>query len=139
MAPQALREGLTVGRRARTTTFHCAEPGCREVGIFEYDNQRELSRICRNHANWKCVRHGAGKAVLAADNRVRSCVLVVTVLPHLPDHRFWIEEGKTTGSGFTHGPGFQAHAQDFPPGTRLTVTATLELAEAPSPGPEGGR
>ncbi|MFI5753104.1 hypothetical protein ACIBBE_46580 [Streptomyces sp. NPDC051644] len=41
---------------------------------------------------------------------------------------YWGPEGGRTGdSGLVSGPGFHADAADFPPGTRLTVTARLEL------------
>ena len=46
---------------------------------------------------------------------------------------FWRAEGAGAGSGFTFGPGFNAHATDFPEGTRLVVTAQIEPVEA-----EGG-
>lgn len=35
------------------------------------------------------------------------------------------------GSGFTHGTGYKAYADDFPPGTRLIITARIELPEKP--------
>lgn len=41
---------------------------------------------------------------------------------------YWGPAGARTGhSGLVAGPGFRADASDFPPGTRLTVTARLEL------------
>lgn len=41
---------------------------------------------------------------------------------------YWGPAGGRTGtSGLVSGPGFRADAADFPPGTRLTVTARLEL------------
>lgn len=131
-----------MSRRTRTTSIPCNHAACRETGRFEYDSQKELARICRDHANWKCVRHGAGDAVLAADNASRSAVLEVVILPHLPNHRFWKEPGAVSASGFVYGPGFQAHAEDFPVGTKLTVTASVVLPDPQrSPGGtgEGGR
>ncbi|GAA0720209.1 hypothetical protein GCM10010199_25560 [Dactylosporangium roseum] len=40
---------------------------------------------------------------------------------------YWLPEGGTSGSGFTFGPGFKAHADDFPEGTRLVITAQVLL------------
>lgn len=127
-----------MSRRTRTTSIPCQHAGCHEVGRFEYDSQREATRIYRDYAKWKCVRHAAGDAVLASGNPTRACVLTVVVLPNLPQHRFWQEDGRAGASGFTYGPGFQAHAEDFPVGTRLTVTASIELPSPPSGTREGG-
>jgi hypothetical protein len=131
-----------VSRRARTLSIPCHHPGCTEHARFEYDNQRDAARIDRDHATWKCVRHAAGMANLAADNPTRTCVMVVIVFPHMPQHRFFRAEGapSTSGSGFVYGPGFQAHAEDFPVGTRLTVTASVELpaVDQPSSTPGAG-
>lgn len=38
------------------------------------------------------------------------------------DGLFWDKR-----QGFTYGPGFKAYASDFPPGTKLIVTARIEL------------
>jgi hypothetical protein len=39
---------------------------------------------------------------------------------------YWTPAGGTTGSGFTHGDGYNAFASDFPEGTRLVVEARIE-------------
>jgi hypothetical protein len=61
------------------------------------------------------------------DNPETVGVLVATDTG-IQGHLFWFPEGgPRTGSGFQHGPGFRAFANDFPVGTRLIVTARLEL------------
>jgi hypothetical protein len=44
------------------------------------------------------------------------------------DGLYWLEEGtERGGSGLLHGPGFIATATEFPEGTRLIVTAQIEM------------
>lgn len=43
---------------------------------------------------------------------------------------FWMGEGYS--SGRISGPGFKAWADDFPEGTRLTITARIEVPDAPA-------
>lgn len=48
--------------------------------------------------------------------------------------RFWGMPGTVGTRGVVSGPGFRALADEFQPGTRLIVTARLELPE-PEPAP----
>ncbi|MDX2649286.1 hypothetical protein PV341_38125 [Streptomyces sp. PA03-1a] len=43
--------------------------------------------------------------------------------------RFWGPPGTIGAQGIAVGTGFQALADDFPPGTRMVVTARIELPE----------
>ena len=43
------------------------------------------------------------------------------------DGLFWLGGGLS--SGFTFGPGFKAFANDFPEGTKIVITATLEVPQ----------
>jgi hypothetical protein len=105
----------------------CAGPDCREVGTFKFATVRErdeaVGRFMRTP--WRCVRHAAPETVLGPDNPTRSVVLTVRRDPATSGALFWEAPGGVVTSGFCYGPGFQAHAVDFPEGTRLTVTATV--------------
>lgn len=63
--------------------------------------------------------------MLSADNPRRETVLI----SHEETYGlFWRAEGQEKGgNGFVFGNGFKAFAKDFPAGTRLTVTARVEL------------
>lgn len=119
--------------RERTTSIKCADPGCTDHAHYTYRSQREYAEIHayqREHP-YECTRHRDRHEVLRPDNTERTQVLIAT---KVPNHRggylpglFWVPEGGRPGSGFTYGPGYKAHADDFPEGTRLIVTARIEL------------
>ncbi len=112
--------------RERTTSIRCAEAGCRDHATYAYSSQRECAEIYERQKRrpWKCSRHDRPDEVLRPDNVRVVGVLVATRRPY---GQFWIPEDGTTGSGLTSGPGFKAHADDFPEGTRLVVTAEVEI------------
>jgi len=117
----------------------CAHAGCGEQSFIEYTARRELDGVS---PTWKCTRHAEPDRVLSADNTETTAVL--TLHPRYIDayHRgdppklvgyFWGPEGADKGhAGIEQGPGFLAHAKDFPPGTRLVVTARVEIPAASS-------
>lgn len=127
--------------RERTYTIRCANGGCHESTFYLYASQREYSELHKRQvANpWKCFRHRDPDANLRPGNESTETVLVATKVaagpvPGFPDKGerwlpglYWREEGAAAGSGLTHGPGFNAHASDFPEGTRLVVTARIEI------------
>ena len=115
--------------------FRCAHEGCSEHVTFRYDTQRDLrsSFELKNYGagnGWRCVRHSTPNEVLSADNL---------------EQRFEVinrqeEYGRFFGhQGFVHGPGFKAFAKDFPPGTKLIITARIELPPAEIGRAEDGR
>ena len=122
----------------RTLHQVCAAPGCREQSFAEYRNQQEARAI--RTREWRCFRHSKPNEVLSADNTETTTVL--TLHPSYSTSRysdepprligyFWGPEGTDKGhSGIETGPGFRAIAKDFPPGTRLVVTARIELPQA---------
>jgi hypothetical protein len=125
--------------RERTTGISCGEGGCREVSWRSYTSQKAYGEIMRAQAAkpWKCSRHEHPERNLRPGNTTTSYVVVATRLPFrlargsepewLPG-LFWCPEGgPQTGSGYAFGPGFNAHASDVPEGTRLIVTAVIEL------------
>ncbi|MEU1800838.1 hypothetical protein [Streptomyces sp. NPDC019937] len=122
--------------RRRTLTRVCTHAGCAERGFVEYTSRRDLEHISRD---WKCLRHSKPNEVLSAGNPETTAVL--TLHPsYIDGYRhgdpprllgfFWGPEGAEKGSsGVESGPGFRAIAADFPPGTRLIITARIELPE----------
>jgi len=128
--------------RERTKTVTCAEAGCRATTFYTYTNQRQYAEITRDQQRlpFKCSRHREPDQVLRPDNPERQHVLVARRVPFRSsrpgsrqwlDGLYWLEEGQESGgSGLALGPGFKAHASDFPEGTRLVVTAHVELPDA---------
>lgn len=117
-----------MSRRDYTIRLVCAHEGCRETTFTVADTRREEAEVrARYRANpYRCYRHSKPNEVLSAANSELSAVVTAQPREGLPGRMFW--DG---GSGLISGPGFRAIADDFPPGTRLIVTARIEL-------PEGG-
>lgn len=124
-----------MARRERLTSFKCAEPGCNEWASYAYRTEKEYREIHARQVEqpYECSRHRDRHEVLHPDNTDRVHVLVARKIPktrgdgYLPG-LFWLPEGaERGGSGLSYGPGFRAHASDVPEGTRLIVTARLEL------------
>jgi hypothetical protein len=120
--------------RRRTYTRPCAHSGCPERSFIEYTARRDLDGVS---PTWKCSRHAKPNEVLSADNPETTAVWTLhpsyidgylrSDPPKLVGY-FWGPEGAEKGhSGGAVGPGFIAYAKDFPPGTRLVVTARVEL------------
>lgn len=130
-----------MSRREYTIRFKCAEGGCGEWYYSVAPTRREETETRAWYAKrpWRCTRHTKPDEVLTPDNPERSTVLVAGRVRQSPTRRdpdpgyisglYWLEGDATTGSGFRYGPGFKAFADDFPPGTRLIVTARIELPE----------
>lgn len=115
-----------MGRRLISEVVRCAEEGCRETAYYEHSSQREAaeSRAWRAKHPYRCLRHTRPDEVLSEDSIER----VGTLTVHQETYgRFWRSEHDKSGSGTVTGPGFKAFAKDFPPGTRLVVTARIEL------------
>lgn len=134
-----------MSRREYVSRFPCAEPGCTERSYYVADTRREQQKTYADQQKrpWRCIRHTAKSEVLSPDNLERVTVMTADRLRQSPDRRRPDEEPPFLdglfwggGSGFQHGPGFKAWAKDFPPGTRLIVTARIELPEpTEEPGP----
>lgn len=107
----------------RPVTIRCAHPDCREHAYYEVRTKAEDLELRRKP--WLCVRHSRPDAVLSNESPAKRQVLVSYEEPY---GRFWRPEGSEKGgSGFAHGPGFKAFADDFPAGTRLVVESRLEF------------
>jgi hypothetical protein len=107
----------------------CEEDGCTERAYYVLRTRREYDQTIQGlqrRGGWRCVRHTKADEVLSAENPVRETTLASYEASY---GRFFAPEGQAKGgSGFVYGPGFKAFAKDFPPGTRLVVTARLEPA-----------
>ena len=111
-----------MARREWTLRFPCGHDGCRESSNYRYPTKRDLMESFeRKHysdGRWKCIRHSRHDEVLSAKNTETRIELLVKETPH----------GRFFGhNGFVFGPGFKAFAKDFPPGSKIIVSAVLVL------------
>ena len=126
-----------MSRREYTIRLACTFEGCKERSFTTATTRREETEIRQQYQRspYRCVRHTEPDEVLSADNLERTTTVtagkvVARPLPgidlpgevHYLDGLFWDKR-----QGFTYGPGFKAYASDFPPGTKLIVTARIEL------------
>ena len=124
-----------MSRRERTTSIRCADANCRELAWYSYSSQREYAEIVRNQREhpYKCTRHRRPEQNLRPDNLTTSLTIVASKVASVfrgseefAPGLYWVADGEMQ-SGFTFGPGFTAHANDFPEGTRLVVTTAIEM------------
>ncbi|MCX5336923.1 hypothetical protein [Streptomyces sp. NBC_00140] len=123
--------------RRRTYTRPCAAAGCRETSQIEYTARRDLDTVS---PTWNCRKHDKPDEYLSPANPGQTAVLELHPKYRTDMHgqsvllgNYWGPEGEPDKAhhGIVSGPGFWADAKNFPPGTRLTVTATVELPPAP--------
>lgn len=120
-----------MARREYSHSPQCVHDGCPERANYYFETQSERRQQVASleaRGGWRCVRHTRPEEVLSINQTVRETVLESYELSH--GRYFRPEHTEAGGSGFQHGPGFKAYANDFPPGTRLIVTARVELPEA---------
>lgn len=115
-------------RRPIYSHVRCSHAGCGETAHFHYDTQadRREADLRRQKHPYLCTRHSRPDEVLSKENTKRTTVLVCSIIGDY-GNTYWVPEGGTSGSGFTHGPGFKAYTEDFPVGTRIIVTAEVQL------------
>lgn len=128
-----------MSRREYTIHLRCAHEGCREMSFTTATTRREETEIRQryNKSPYRCTRHTRPDEVLSLDNLERTTTIVAQKVEARPvrgldtpgevrylDGLFW-----SSRSGFECGPGFKAYASDFPEGTRLIITARIELPE----------
>lgn len=127
-----------MSRRGYDRRRQCAEEGCKEWSIVHYDLQRDYRDAVhreRGRPPWMCSRHAKPEEVLSVENP-----LVVYMRESEEKFSTYGDTTRSIGtywdsSGFVYGPGFKAWAKDFPPGTKLIVTARIELPESYTPPP----
>lgn len=115
-----------MARREWTLRKQCTHYGCTEFSCFRYDTQRELRESSYQSKPWTCTRHTNAEKLLTLENMVRETVVINAAGP--AGKLYWME-GERMNSGFIYGAGFKAFADDFPPGTRLIITARVETPE----------
>lgn len=96
---------------------------------MEFANRTDQRKNDRRYREgYRCTRHRNPDEVLSGEvpTRTRTLIASRSTRYNLPKNLFWFEEGTETGSGFVYGPGFKAYADDFPEGTRLTITAQID-------------
>ena len=113
-----------MARREYPLRFECAHEGCNENVTFRYSTRRELTNSfeAKNYhgGQWKCTRHTNPDRLLSPSNPATEISVICREEPY---GRFFGNEG------LVFGPGFLAYAKDFPPGTKLIVSARIELPE----------
>jgi hypothetical protein len=119
-----------MARRTYSSNLYCTEAksGCRENSFFEATSRREYMERVQSYAKHpgRCLRHMRPGEVVSAEDPERTTTFVSR-------DGYWHDvdtERKLSISGT--GPGFKAFAKDFPEGTRLTVSARVELPAGPS-------
>lgn len=100
----------------------CGHDGCKEFARYEADNRSHYIELTKRYGNgqWLCVRHSQPDHVLSSSNM--KTVEELRVINS--DGTLYWGKGKAW-SGFSHGPGFKAFAEDFPEGTVLRITAEI--------------
>lgn len=118
-----------MARREYTMRLTCAAKPCPESQTYVYDTMRdrEESHQFYRRNPWHCAKHSTPEKVLTPERLTIRTAL--TVGP--PGDRFrktaWLKEDGSREAAFVYGAGFKAFAEDFPEGTRLTITVTAEL------------
>ncbi len=107
-----------MSRRSQNVYAVCTHPGCIESAFRQCDNRAEMSAAYRWKESYLCLRHSNPQKVLGVGNEAIETTLVSIDKSY---GKFW--DGT---SGFLSGPGFMAYAEDFPPGTKLIITARIE-------------
>lgn len=118
--------------RRKTTTRPCGHEGCKEYGLFDYDNLKELQSISRRQ--WFCTRHSDVDKVLSLTNRTRETIYTLSkvyseAFQQESPGLYWVSPDDGVKSGFIYGPGFKAFQEDFPEGTKITVRVELTLPD----------
>ena len=109
-------------RRDYPLRFECSHPGCKESVNYRYDTRRDLANSfeLKNYSGgrWNCLRHKDPNRVLSPNNPEIEQTIVCEQTEH---GRYF------GGQGLVTGPGFLAYAKDLPAGTRLIISARVEL------------
>ncbi len=115
-----------MARRGYDISMKCTHDGCAERDHYHFETRDDMARHFKREPEnaHKCIRHRRADEVLSATNRTRVDVMT----NYETDHgKFWGKDRPF--SGFASGPGFKAFAADFPPGTKIRVTAELILPD----------
>lgn len=110
--------------RRYTMRAKCGHEGCAEFAIYEAETRKDSDEQYRKYGSgqWRCSRHSSPDDVLSEANPLRTIELNIYEEKY---GRFWGTD--RASSGLVTGPGFKAFASDFPPGTKVRVTAEIIL------------
>ena len=109
-----------MSRRGYNLSWRCAENGCREMYFSHVDYKSDYTDAWKRQSAkpWKCLRHRCPEEWLTTERTSITTEIPMQVAEH----------GQLWGNfGQVRGPGFMANANDFPPGTRLVVCASVIL------------
>ena len=112
----------------------CTEEGCNEERINSYSTQREYREAIKKNKAYTCTRHIKPNEVLSDINMKTEVELKCVTKNYVTEKcNFWqrAEHFGTDNldSGFQHGNGYKAWANDFPEGTILRVTSEIILPD----------
>lgn len=116
-------------RRLEYYDVHCSQEGCHEFKSYACHSRKEYLETVKEYRTkkWYCSRHRPENLQPTSEPRhvYINCIHPdATKYPRIKDSHIWSD-----GSGYTFGPGFNAHAEDFPIGTRLHITIAVEIPE----------
>jgi hypothetical protein len=119
-----------MARREVTSRRKCRDESCPAVQTWFYASQREADESARYYVQhpYACPKHSTPDENVTGD-RPATHIVYVAHGPHgIRREAGWYPEGDDVHwTKYLSGPGFKAFADDFPAGTRLTVTVTAEL------------
>lgn len=105
----------------------CKHEGCNEVAHYRWDTRREMEESRIPNSDFYCIRHTKPESILSITNQeITREVVSFRGEGSISNHLFWDGDLK---SGFIHGDGFKAFAEDFPEGTKIIMTYKLVLPE----------
>lgn len=116
-------------------SFQCGEEGCNEWALYSYSSRADYARLVQEQKRrpFMCSRHRNPEQLMTPTNSHRTVVLSAERskrFPNLGDKLFWLEPGhEDVGSGYMFGPGFSAHADDFPEGSKIVIDIRVETPE----------
>jgi hypothetical protein len=119
-------------RREYTSTFKCAEAGCRESAFYVSTTRREQAETYASQQKhpFRCVRHSRPDDVLSVERPERTVEYIVSKRGELWKDKLFFHSDTDRWHGMLLDHGIRAFAKDFPEGTRLTVTARIEVPDA---------
>jgi len=108
----------------------CEHAECKEKSCREFSSRRDYNESIKRNRKWRCVKHSQPEEYLSKNNLNTKVELIVI---QKESGKYWqyVEDAGTdkVRGGFIFGTGYKASADEFDIGTKLTVTANIELPE----------
>ena len=99
----------------------CKHEGCNKWAFSYYENLKERSQIIRSTQNYKCSLHSNLDRILSL-NKLNTSKTFVVEIGNDNTKKYW--DGLY---GVLMDNSYYAKADDFPIGTKLTITTNIEL------------